>query len=180
MASSLAGEEGFGAPALATDSASAPRRLDRRSFCLGASSALALLNSSCGTTPARTRIPMNRRAIHPVSRGFAQAHEITGAERILFVSGQVPVTADDTVPATFKEQCRLAWRNVEAELEAAGMGLENLAKTTMFLADRKYRQEAYEVRQEVFPPHVQPAMTIVITGIYDEAWLLEIEAIAVG
>jgi len=25
---------------------------------------------------------------------------------------------------------------------------------------------------------VQPALTVVITGIYDEAWLLEIEAIA--
>lgn len=155
-------------------------RLDRRGFCLGTTSALALLTLSCRTTPARTSNPMNRRAIHPVSNGFAQGHEVTGAERILFVSGQVPVAADDTVPANFKDQCRLAWRNVEAELKAAGMGLENLAKTTMFLSDRKYRQEAYEVRQEIFPPSVQPAMTIVITGIYDEAWLLEIEAIAVG
>jgi 2-iminobutanoate/2-iminopropanoate deaminase len=46
------------------------------------------------------------------------------------------------------------------------------------LSDRQYRQEAYEVRAEVLGTHILPAMTIIITGIYDEAWLLEIEAIA--
>jgi hypothetical protein len=33
------------------------------------------------------------------------------------------------------------------------------------------------VRQEVLGTH-RPALTVIITGIYDERWLLEIEAIA--
>ncbi len=55
-----------------------------------------------------------------------------------------------------------------------------IAKMTIFLSDRSYIQEAYEVRSEVLATNpVPPAMTIIITGIYSEAWLLEIEAIAV-
>ncbi len=55
-----------------------------------------------------------------------------------------------------------------------------IAKMTIFLSDRSYIQEAYEVRSEVLATNpVPPAMMIIITGIYSEAWLLEIEAIAV-
>jgi 2-iminobutanoate/2-iminopropanoate deaminase len=39
------------------------------------------------------------------------------------------------------------------------------------------RAENFEVRKEVLGSHTL-AVTIIITGIYDEAWLLEIEAIA--
>jgi enamine deaminase RidA (YjgF/YER057c/UK114 family) len=109
---------------------------------------------------------------------LAQAHEVSGLSRLLFISGQVPEAADGSVPQDFKSQCRLAWANVEAQLKAAGMTLDNLVKITIFLSDRQYRQEAYEVRAEVLGTHILPAMTIIITGIYDEAWLLEIEAIA--
>ena len=124
---------------------------------------------------------MNRRAIHPSDTTYAQAHEVSGAARIVFVSGQVPEAEDGTVPADFRSQCRLAWANVEIQLKAAGMTFDNLAKTTIFLADRRYREEAREVRQELLGDlAVQPAMTVVITGIYDEVWLLEIEAIAVA
>jgi 2-iminobutanoate/2-iminopropanoate deaminase len=45
--------------------------------------------------------------------------------------------------------------------------------------DRRYIQDAYEVGAEVLVENnVPPAMPIIITSIYDEAWLLEIEAIA--
>ena len=57
------------------------------------------------------------------------------------------------------------------------MTLDNLVKITTFLSDRRYCQENYEVRTEVLGERF-PALTIIITGIFDEAWLLEIEAIA--
>jgi 2-iminobutanoate/2-iminopropanoate deaminase len=123
---------------------------------------------------------MNKRPINPFDSAYAQAHEVTGASRVLFISGQVPTAADGSVPSDFKSQCRLAWANVETQLTAAGMTFENLAKITVFLSDRKYRRENYEVRAEILGGRVQPALTIIITGIYDEAWLLEIEAIAVA
>lgn len=100
-----------------------------------------------------------------------------GATRWLYVSGQVPADADGRVPADFRSQARLAWANVEAQLKAAGMGFDDLVKVTVYLSDRQWRQQNYEVRHEVLGGRT-PALTILIAGIYDEAWLLEIEAVA--
>lgn len=109
--------------------------------------------------------------------GYAQGVLISGASRQLFISGQIPSTCDGVVPASFAEQSRLAWRNVEAQLRAAGMTLDNLVKVTIFLSDRRYAMENRQTRAEILGDR-KVALTVVIAGIFDEAWLLEIEAIA--
>ena len=111
--------------------------------------------------------------------GYAQAVAVSGAARTLYVSGQIPVDAEGRCPDGFDAQCRLAWRNVLAQLAAADMTVENLAKVTIFLSDRRFALENRAVRAEVLGEH-RPAMTVIITGIFDEAWLLEIEAVAVA
>lgn len=111
--------------------------------------------------------------------GYSQALEVVGAQRLLFVSGQVPETEAGVVPADFKAQARLAWSNVRAQLEAAGMTMANLVKITTFLSSREYALANREVRNEVLGSH-SPALTVIITGIFDETWLLEIEAVAVA
>jgi enamine deaminase RidA (YjgF/YER057c/UK114 family) len=111
--------------------------------------------------------------------GYSQAVEVVGAQRLLFVSGQVPATAAGVVPPDFTAQARLAWSNVRAQLEAAGMTMANLVKVTIFLSSREYALANREVRNEVLGAHA-PALTVIITGIYDDRWLLEIEALAVA
>ncbi|HEY0683415.1 MAG TPA: RidA family protein [Steroidobacter sp.] len=120
---------------------------------------------------------MPNKAINSNGHSYAQACLIERPSRLLFISGQVPADADGKVPARFDDQCRLAWRNVETQLVAAGMTLADLVKVTVFLSDRQYRAANAAVRKEVLGSHT-PALTIVITGIYDEEWLLEIEAVA--
>jgi 2-iminobutanoate/2-iminopropanoate deaminase len=109
--------------------------------------------------------------------GYAQAVETTGTKRRLYISGQIPVAPDGSCPPEFKDQATLVWQNVEAQLKAANMGISDLVKVTIFLSDRKYALENRDVRQSVLGAHT-PAMTVIITGIFDAAWLLEIEAIA--
>lgn len=109
--------------------------------------------------------------------GYAQAVEVTGAVRWLHVSGQIPVDRDGRVPIDFRSQARLAWANLEAQLRAADMTLDHLVKVTIFLSDRRYIDEYRAVRLEVLATR-SPSLTCIITGIFDEAWLLEIEAIA--
>ena len=111
------------------------------------------------------------------SGAYAQAVRLREFEELVFVSGQVPVHADGAVPDTFGDQCRLVWRNVEAQLRAAGMGLGDIVKVTTFLADRAHAPENSAIRQEVLTG-LTPALTIIIAGIYDPAWLLEIEVVA--
>jgi enamine deaminase RidA (YjgF/YER057c/UK114 family) len=134
-------------------------------------------NRSCQRSAARYRAGVQTTAIFPQPRAYAQGALVTGARRLLFVSGQVPETPENGVPADFASQCRLAWRNVLDVLAEAGMSARNLVKVTIFLSDRRYREANAEIRHEVLGDH-HPALTVIITGIYDEAWLLEIEGTA--
>ena len=109
--------------------------------------------------------------------GYSQAVEVTNATRTLYVSGQIPEARDGTRPESFAEQCRQSWANVEAQLEAAGMTLDNVVKVTQFLGDRKYALENRAIRTEILAGR-EPAVTVIITGIFDAAWLVEIEVIA--
>ena len=104
--------------------------------------------------------------------------EVTGATRFVFVSGQIPVgDRRHACPSSFEDQARLAWANVIAQLRAADMTLDNLVKVTIFLSDRKYIADYRRTRDEVLGGR-QVGLTTIITGIFDEKWLLEIEAIA--
>jgi enamine deaminase RidA (YjgF/YER057c/UK114 family) len=122
---------------------------------------------------------INSEAALVPTTGYSQAIEVAGHTRTLFVSGQIPVAADGAVPEGFEAQCRLAWGNVEAQLKAAGMTLDNLVMHRTYLADRRYTTTNRAVRSEVLGSR-ETALTVVIAGIFDEAWLLEIEAVAVG
>src|ERR1041384_861642 len=98
---------------------------------------------------------MKRREINaadapqPSMGAYSQAVELTDAKRIVFVSGQIPVTADNRIPEGFEAQARQAWANLIAQLRAADMTLDNLVKVTLFLSDRKYIPDYRKVRQEV-------------------------------
>lgn len=128
--------------------------------------------------PASKRNPDMRITPHrPTGLAYAQACEVSDFSRLLFVSGQVPADEEGRVPADYRSQYRLAWANVQAQLEAAGMSFDNLVKVTIFLSDRALIAQSKGLRQEVLGDR-SPALTIVIAGIFDEAWLLEIEAVA--
>jgi enamine deaminase RidA (YjgF/YER057c/UK114 family) len=58
--------------------------------------------------------------------GYSQALEVKEHSRVLFISGQTPTGLDGKAPEGFAAQCRLAWRNIEAQLKAAGMSLDNI------------------------------------------------------
>lgn len=113
----------------------------------------------------------------PVEGAYPQAVEVTGATRWLYLSGQVPVAPDGSLAADFRGQCEQVWANVEIQLVAADMTLDNLVKVTTFLSDRRHAVQNREVRLAVLAGR-RPALTVIVTGIFDDAWLVEIEAVA--
>ena len=113
----------------------------------------------------------------PVEGSYPQAVEVTGPSRCLYLSGQIPVAPDGSLAADFTGQCEQVWDNIETQLAAAGMTLDNLVKVTTFLSDRRYALENREVRVRRLAGR-QPALTVIVAGIFDEAWLVEIEAVA--
>ena len=115
-------------------------------------------------------------APQPASR-YSQAVEVSGGTRLLFISGQPGMEADGSTPPGIGEQARLAWRNLEAQLSAAGMGFDNLVKLTVILPDRADLPAFSAARAEVLRDR-RPASTLLIANLADPAWRVEIEAIA--
>ena len=108
---------------------------------------------------------------------YVQALEVTGTTRRVYVSGQAPVRLDGTLPDTFKGQAEAVWNNILAQLREADMDAENIVKATTFLVDRQYRDENRDVRMTMLGGHTF-ALTVVLAGMFEEGWLLEIDAIA--
>lgn len=109
--------------------------------------------------------------------GYAHGCLVTEGRRILFVSGQIPAAPDGSIPADFESQARNVWRNIETVLKQAGMGFDNLVKVTAFLTDRAHILPNRKIRTEMLGDR-RIAMSAIIAGTLDPAWLLEVEAIA--
>lgn len=108
---------------------------------------------------------------------YAQALEVQNTTRRLYISGQAPVRPDGSLPDTFKGQAEAVWDAILAQLRAADMGPEHLVKATTYLTDRKYRVENRDIRMAKLDGHTF-AMTVVLAGMFEDGWLLEIDAIA--
>ena len=102
------------------------------------------------------------------------------AGELLFVSGCIAVDADGRLVGgdDVVDQTRQVFRNLEAVLAAAGAGIGDVVKVTVFLTDVSDRAAVNVVRQEVFGD-VRPASTLVeVSKLVLEGARVEIEAVA--
>ena len=108
---------------------------------------------------------------------YTQGLEVCAGARLLFISGQVPVRPDGTVPADFEGQCHAVWDNLFGVLTSARMRPEHLVKVTTYLTHRDQAEINGRVRRERLG-EARPALTVVVAQTFAADWLLEIEAIA--
>ncbi len=120
------------------------------------------------------KVPQPRGIPEPVG-GYSHGL-VVDSPKLFFISGQTPECTDG-LPEGFDAQCEQVWVNVTAVLDSAGLVPRDLVKVTTFLADRAFAEANGRIRRRVLGNH-RPALTVVIAGLFDPAWLLEIEAIA--
>jgi 2-iminobutanoate/2-iminopropanoate deaminase len=112
---------------------------------------------------------------------YSQGIKVTGAQTILFLSGQVAYTADGSAAhrGDFKAQARGAYEAIEALVKAQGGTMANVIKITTYVTDMRYRMDLAPIREEFFGKK-GPASTLVeIPSLAHPDWMIEIEAIAV-
>jgi 2-iminobutanoate/2-iminopropanoate deaminase len=109
---------------------------------------------------------------------YSQLVATDGPGRWVHVSGQVGVALDGSTPPDMASQAELAWKAVVQALAAAGMGVEHLVKTTTFVVDRADLAAMRDVRLRHLGA-ARPASTLLIVqGLADPAWKIEVEAVA--
>lgn len=106
---------------------------------------------------------------------YSQAIELKG---ILYISGQIPVNpSDGTIPQGIEEQTRQSLRNIGAILEADGLSYDDVAKTTVLLADIGDFAAMNAVYAEFFTGN-KPARACYQVAALPKGVKIEIEAIA--
>lgn len=108
---------------------------------------------------------------------YSQAIKVDG---LVFVSGQIPIdpTTGQFVPGGIQEQTEQVIKNLSTILAAAGSSLEQVVKTTVFLADMKDFSLMNEVYGKFFTEVAPARATVAAAGLPRDA-RVEIEAIAV-
>ena len=112
---------------------------------------------------------------------YTQVMKVTGAQSILFISGQVDydVKGQPGHPGDFAAQARATYGALKAQVEAAGGSIASIVKLNIYLVDMRHRGDMVAIREEFFGKK-GPASTLVgVTALAQPGWLIEIEAIAV-
>ena len=109
----------------------------------------------------------------------APYNQAVKAGELVFVAGQLGLRPGEKemVGPGIEEQTEQVLANLRAILEAAGIGLENLVKTTVFLQDLG----DFAAMNEVYAKHIgdsPPARSTVEVAALPSGALVEIEAIA--
>nr|WP_157627304.1 RidA family protein [Variovorax boronicumulans] len=101
---------------------------------------------------------------------------------LIFVSGQAAIGDDGEIvgKGDFDRQAEQAFKNLDRVLRAAGTGMGNVVKVTIFLTSMSHFPKIVELRRQWFSAPY-PADTIVeVSGLYSPDAMIEIEAIAVA
>lgn len=95
----------------------------------------------------------------------------------LFISGQVGHAPDGTLAGTIEEQTKQTLDNLGAVLQAAGCDYKDLVKVNVFITKQEYFQAFNQLYMERIP-EPRPTRATIVTALVDDAFLIEIEAIA--
>ena len=108
--------------------------------------------------------------------GFSRALRV--GDRVL-VSGTGPVLPGGGCPDGAGAQARRCFAIIEGALAEAGAGLDDVVRTRMFIVAADDAAAVGAVHAELLGPVGPAATMVVVAGLLDPAWRVEVEAEAV-
>jgi len=105
---------------------------------------------------------------------------LTEGGKLLFIAGQTASDKDGNVvgKGDIKAQTRQVFENIKAVLAAAGGSFDNLVMTTTYITDRKYREGYNEVRRGIYKTDPPTSTLVIVSGLANEDYLIEIACVA--
>lgn len=129
---------------------------------------------------------MNATQVNPWSWqdafGFSQAWRVDGAQSMVFVAGQGPITPNGelTGEGDFEAQVRQTFENLGVVLERSGMSFANVVKMNVYLTDMATLREYGRIKSELMPGPAPASTAVQVVGLAAPGMMLELEAIAVS
>jgi enamine deaminase RidA (YjgF/YER057c/UK114 family) len=129
-------------------------------------------------TSSRRRITGAAYAV-PVP-GFSQAVEISGAGRLIFVSGVTARQADGAITGIgdLGAQTRQVYDNLRQILAEADATLDDVVRIVTYLRDMEAYPQMSAVRRDAWPLAAPASTTVEVSRLYDPEQLIEVEVTA--
>ena len=142
---------------------------------------LAILAGAVGTAAAQGKPRFINPPALPPSRGYTQVVEVPAGQRLVFLSGQVPLDSDGNLagPGDFRRQAEQVFANLERAPAAVGATFADVVKLNDYVLDVSHLADLRAVRDRHVNVAAPPASTLVeVRRLFREDVLLEVEAVA--
>ena len=120
----------------------------------------------------------NPDGISPPLGAYSHGVEVPAGARRLYISGQVGVRQDGTVPDDSEEQMEVAWANIHAILASAGMTADDIVKVTTLITNPDDFAVHPKVRNRHMGDNRAAATAFVVPALAKPEFKVEIEAVA--
>ena len=112
---------------------------------------------------------------------YSQGILVTKPGKLLFIAGQTAVDAKGNIvgKGNIEAQAKQVFENLKAVLKKAGGSIENIVKTTTYITDIKYREGLNKIRRQYYKSTAPTSTLVVVKGLANKDYLVEIEGIAV-
>jgi enamine deaminase RidA (YjgF/YER057c/UK114 family) len=94
------------------------------------------------------------------------------------LSGQVAVALDGKIPEGIEAQTSLIWQNIKHLLRAANMGVGDIVKITSYLTSANLLPGFNAARAGVLGEHKPASTLLIVSGLAQPQFLVEIEVTA--
>jgi enamine deaminase RidA (YjgF/YER057c/UK114 family) len=122
---------------------------------------------------------LNPSNVHAPVGSYSHTVTVPPGTELLFISGQIGMRPDGSLPASFAEQAEVVFANIHSCLATHGLGMEAVVKLTSFLVPGQDVQVMREIRQRHFGEHRPTSTAVFVPQLVNPAFLLEVEAVAV-
>jgi len=136
------------------------------------------------TAPSSPDLPANAKFINPPTMhqptGYTHVVEVTEG-RPIYIAGQIALDPMGALvgPGDIRAQTRQVFQNLQAALQAVGVGFEQVVKLNYYLVDATQLPVVREVRDEFLNTRQPPASTAVeVRRLARDDLLIEVDAVA--
>ncbi len=120
----------------------------------------------------------NPKSVCAPASTYSHGFEVPPDARLVFLSGQIAMRPDGSVPQGIEAQTEQVWKNIGNCLADAGMGIGDIVKFTSYLTRTEDLAKYGEVRNRFLGAHRPTSTLLVIQSLARPEFLVEVEVIA--
>jgi len=120
----------------------------------------------------------NPAGVHAPLGLYSHTVTVPQGTELIFLSGQLGVRPDGSVPTTLEGQADQVFANIITLLKARGLDASNIVKLTTFMVAGHDGDAVRAARLKYLGAHRPASTAVFVARLVDPAWFVEVDAIA--